>query len=90
MRYLDWSWRADDGADHAWDGVGYEWTQLEVAEVLGISNSSVQRHSERAIARLRRVRRDPECPACAEEDKPPRLVEYDIACAHPGSVARIA
>jgi DNA-directed RNA polymerase specialized sigma24 family protein len=32
----------------------YEWTQLEVAEVLGISKSSVQRHGERAMARLRR------------------------------------
>ena len=40
--------------------------------------------------RTLRVRRDPGCPACADESQPPRLVEYDIACAHPGSVARIA
>ncbi len=40
--------------------------------------------------RTLRVRRDPECPACADENQPPRLVEYDITCAHPGSVARIA
>ena len=33
---------------------GYEHTQHEVAEILGISKSSVQRHSERALARLRR------------------------------------
>lgn len=40
--------------------------------------------------RTLRVRRDPECPACADENQPPRLVEYDITCAHPGSMARIA
>jgi DNA-directed RNA polymerase specialized sigma24 family protein len=33
---------------------GYEWTQSEVAEVLDISKASVQRHGERAMARLRR------------------------------------
>lgn len=33
---------------------GYEWTHREVAEVLGISRSSVQRHAERGITRLRR------------------------------------
>jgi len=33
---------------------GYDWTQSEVAEVLDISKSSVQRHGERAMARLRR------------------------------------
>lgn len=33
---------------------GYEWTQSEVAEVLGISKATVQRHAERAMARLRR------------------------------------
>ena len=32
---------------------GYEWTQREVAEVLDISKASVQRHAERAMARLR-------------------------------------
>ncbi len=40
--------------------------------------------------RTLRVGRDPECPACADEDRPPRLIEYDVTCAHPGSVARIA
>lgn len=33
---------------------GYEWTQREVAEVLGISRTSVQKHAERGMARLRR------------------------------------
>ena len=33
---------------------GYEWTQSEVAEVLGISRASVQRHGDRGMARLRR------------------------------------
>jgi DNA-directed RNA polymerase specialized sigma24 family protein len=33
---------------------GYDWTQSEVAEVLDISKASVQRHGERAMARLRR------------------------------------
>lgn len=33
---------------------GYEWTQREVAEILGISKASVQRHAERALAHLRR------------------------------------
>jgi DNA-directed RNA polymerase specialized sigma24 family protein len=33
---------------------GYDWTQSEVAEVLEISKASVQRHGERAMARLRR------------------------------------
>ncbi len=40
--------------------------------------------------RTLRVGRDPGCPACADENQPPRLVEYDVDCAHPGSVARIA
>ncbi|GMQ85336.1 MAG: molybdopterin-synthase adenylyltransferase MoeB [Acidimicrobiia bacterium] len=39
--------------------------------------------------RTLRVGRDPGCPACADEDQPPLLVEYDITCAHPGSVARV-
>jgi len=34
---------------------GYGWTQLEVADLLGISVGSVQRHKERAIRRLRRA-----------------------------------
>ena len=33
---------------------GYDWTHSEVAEVLDISKASVQRHGERAMARLRR------------------------------------
>ncbi len=34
------------------------------------------------------VERDPACPACADEDRPPRLVVYDDACAPAGTVAR--
>ena len=33
---------------------GHDWTQSEVADVLGISKATVQRHGERAMARLRR------------------------------------
>ncbi len=33
---------------------GYDWTQSEVAEMLHISKATVQRHGERALARLRR------------------------------------
>jgi len=40
--------------------------------------------------RTLRVMRDPQCPACADEDHPPQLVEYDVTCAHQGSVARVA
>lgn len=32
-----------------------QWSMSEVADLLGISKSSVQRHSERGMARLRRV-----------------------------------
>lgn len=32
---------------------GFEWTQREVAELLGISRSSVQKHHERALSKLR-------------------------------------
>ena len=35
------------------------------------------------------IRRDPSCPACGDESMPPRIVEYDATCAHPGSVARL-
>jgi sulfur-carrier protein adenylyltransferase/sulfurtransferase len=38
--------------------------------------------------RTLRVGRDPECPACADETLPPRLVEYDLTCAFPGSAVR--
>lgn len=34
------------------------------------------------------VRRNPECPACSDPERPPRLVDYDPACAPAGSVAR--
>ncbi len=34
------------------------------------------------------IRRDPACPACSDEDFPPRLVEYDDLCTPAGSVAR--
>ncbi len=33
-------------------------------------------------------RRDPGCPACADESAPPRLVEYDEYCVPAGTVAR--
>ncbi|MFQ5966463.1 MAG: molybdopterin-synthase adenylyltransferase MoeB [Acidimicrobiia bacterium] len=34
------------------------------------------------------IKRDPNCPACSDEDRPPRLVEYDDLCMPAGSVAR--
>ena len=34
------------------------------------------------------LRRDPDCPACADEDHPPRLVDYDHLCAPAGVVSR--
>jgi molybdopterin/thiamine biosynthesis adenylyltransferase/rhodanese-related sulfurtransferase len=34
------------------------------------------------------VGRDPSCPACAEPERPPLLVEYDQACRPAGNVAR--
>jgi len=34
---------------------GYEWTHQEVADLLGVSVGTVQRHKERALARLRRA-----------------------------------
>lgn len=34
-----------------------------------------------------RVRRDPTCPACADESRVPALVDYDDAC-HPGGLER--
>ena len=33
---------------------GYQWTMSEVAELLGLSKSTVQNHAERGLARLRR------------------------------------
>ncbi len=33
---------------------GFEWTFAEVAELLGVSRSTVQKHTERAMDRLRR------------------------------------
>lgn len=35
-----------------------------------------------------KVRRDPDCAACGDADHPPRLVDYDLACAPAGRVAR--
>jgi molybdopterin/thiamine biosynthesis adenylyltransferase/rhodanese-related sulfurtransferase len=35
-----------------------------------------------------KLRRNPECPACGDEDMPPAIVEYDMACTPAGSVAR--
>ena len=32
---------------------GYEWTHAEVAELLGVSVSTVQKHAERGMAKLR-------------------------------------
>jgi molybdopterin/thiamine biosynthesis adenylyltransferase/rhodanese-related sulfurtransferase len=34
------------------------------------------------------LHRNPECPACADEEHPPRIVEYDQSCTPAGSVAR--
>ncbi len=34
------------------------------------------------------LRRNPTCPACADEDMPPAIVEYDMLCTPAGSVAR--
>jgi molybdopterin/thiamine biosynthesis adenylyltransferase/rhodanese-related sulfurtransferase len=38
--------------------------------------------------RILRLRRDPDCPACGDETRPPRIVEYDDLCQPAGSVAR--
>lgn len=38
--------------------------------------------------RTLKVRRNPNCPACADEDHPPTIVEYDQYCMPAGSVAR--
>jgi molybdopterin/thiamine biosynthesis adenylyltransferase/rhodanese-related sulfurtransferase len=38
--------------------------------------------------RTLRFGRDPACPACADEDRPPKLVDYGPACAPVGTVAR--
>ncbi len=38
--------------------------------------------------RTLKLRRDPDCPACGDEDQPPKLVEYDELCIPAGSVAR--
>ena len=33
-------------------------------------------------------RRDPDCPACADESAPPRIVEYDEYCVPAGNLGR--
>ncbi len=38
--------------------------------------------------RTLKVRRNPNCPACADETRPPAIVEYDQYCMPAGSVAR--
>ena len=38
--------------------------------------------------RLLQFRRDPDCPACADETQPPGIVEYDARCRPAGRVAR--
>ena len=35
-----------------------------------------------------KLRRNPECPACADRERPPAIVEYDDLCMPAGSVAR--
>ncbi|GIU91214.1 MAG: molybdopterin biosynthesis protein MoeB [Acidimicrobiia bacterium] len=40
--------------------------------------------------RTLRLRRNPRCPACADEQMPPKIVEYDGLCMPAGSVARTA
>ncbi|HEX9978835.1 MAG TPA: ThiF family adenylyltransferase, partial [Acidimicrobiia bacterium] len=35
-----------------------------------------------------RIERDPGCPACAHEDHPPALIDYDDACRYAGAVNR--
>ena len=37
-----------------------------------------------------RVERDPDCPACGDPDRPPKIVEYDQQCLHVGNVQRTA
>jgi adenylyltransferase/sulfurtransferase len=34
------------------------------------------------------IGRDPSCPACADADRPPTLVDYDQSCRPAGNVAR--
>ena len=38
--------------------------------------------------RTLKVRRDPSCPACSDENHPPQIVEYDQFCVPAGTVAR--
>ncbi|MEX1004280.1 MAG: molybdopterin-synthase adenylyltransferase MoeB [Acidimicrobiia bacterium] len=40
--------------------------------------------------RTLKLRRNPSCPACADESMPPAIVEYDDLCMPAGSVARTA
>ncbi|MGH8943093.1 MAG: adenylyltransferase/sulfurtransferase MoeZ, partial [Acidimicrobiia bacterium] len=36
------------------------------------------------------IDRDPNCPACADPNRPPKIVEYDQTCRPAGNVARAA
>ncbi len=38
--------------------------------------------------RMLKVRRDPACPACSDDSRPPRLVDYDGACRQAGTMPR--
>ncbi|NIA24106.1 MAG: molybdopterin-synthase adenylyltransferase MoeB [Gammaproteobacteria bacterium] len=38
--------------------------------------------------RTLRLHRDPSCPACADENRPPKIVQYDQYCVSAGTVAR--
>jgi molybdopterin/thiamine biosynthesis adenylyltransferase/rhodanese-related sulfurtransferase len=38
--------------------------------------------------RLLKLRRDADCPACANEAQPPKIVEYDLRCLPAGTVSR--
>ena len=38
--------------------------------------------------RTLKLRRNPDCPACADESRPPAIVEYDQYCMPAGSVSR--
>ena len=35
-----------------------------------------------------RLKRNVDCPACGDEDMPPRLVDYDVSCVYEGPISR--